>query len=123
MKRLAIGVLAALAVAGPAQAGERTTEAFYAEASALRAKGPMALFSGRIKPLTQEGQAAGELLRQQRLAAIKRGEKPSYCPPEGGKMPSSEMIDGLARIPQQERARLPLSQGMLRVLQARWPCR
>lgn len=122
MMRVAIGIVAALALAGTAQAAERTTEAFYAEATALKAKGPMALFSGRIKPLMAEGQAAGELLRQQRMAAIKRGEKPSYCPPDGAKMQSNEMMDGLGKLPQAERKALPLSQGMLRVLQAKWPC-
>ena len=123
MKRLVIVLAGTVMVAAPALAAERTTEAFYAEVTALKAKGAMALFSGRIGPLTKEGQAAGEMLRQQRLAAIGRGEKPSYCPPEGGKMGSDEMVQGLGRIPRDERARLPLSQGMLRVLQAKWPCR
>ena len=123
MKKVGLALAAAVVIATPALAAERTTEAFYAEATALKAKGAMALFSGRIGPLTKEGQTAGEVLRQQRLAAIQKGQKPTYCPPEGAKMKSDEMLAGLGRIPQAERARLPLSQGMLRVLQAKWPCR
>lgn len=122
MRVIPAGVVFALMFAGPAFA-ERTTEAFYADAMALKAKGPMALFSSKLKPLMAEGKAAGEAMRQQRLAAQKRGEKPAYCPPEGGTMGQQEMMDGLARIPQAERRSLPLSQGMARVLAAKYPCR
>ncbi|WP_296677060.1 hypothetical protein [Novosphingobium sp.] len=123
MKRLSLAVTVALTFASPALAAERTTEAFYADAAALKAKGAMALFSGKLRPLMQEGQATGEALRQQRQAAIKRGEKPTYCPPQNAKMGSEEMLSGLGAIPQNERRALPLSVGMLRVLQAKWPCR
>lgn len=123
MRWFVVGMAVSVGSIAPALAAERSTEAFYSDAQALKAKGPMALFSSKLKPLMKEGQAAGETLRQSRMAAIKRGEKPSYCPPEGGKMGQQEMLDGLGRIPVNERRTLPLSQGMLRVLQAKYPCR
>lgn len=123
MRMVLTAAAVSLVLAAPAYAAERTTEAFYSDALALKAKGPMALFSGKLKPLMAEGKAAGEALRQQRLAALKRGEAPSYCPPEGGRMGQQDMLDGLGKIPADERRRLSLSQGILRVLQTRYPCR
>ena len=60
MKRVAlaltIGLLAAPALAA---GGDMSVATFLAKADALKAKGPMALFSPDIKVLQQEGQAAG----------------------------------------------------------------
>ena len=113
-------VLAATAVAATP---ERSTEAFYREAVALRDKGAMAIFSSRLKPVMQEGQAAGVSARDQRRAAVARGERPSYCPPAKGALDSDEMLGLLGRIPANERDRLPLSQGMARAFAMKWPCK
>ncbi len=56
--------------------------------------------SGEIKTLMNEGKASGEAARSQRLAAVKAGKKPRYCPPEGPqKMDSDEFMNRLAAIP------------------------
>ena len=124
--RIALKFSAALALAaataGVAYATERSTEAFYAEATALKAQGIKALFSGRIGALRSEGQAAGAAAKAAREAAVRHGQKPAYCPPPNATMADGEMLTLLARIPKAERERLPLSQGMTRALAAKWPC-
>lgn len=121
-RKIAAGILL-MASIGVAHAAERSTEAFYAEATALKASGIKALFSGRIGALRSEGQAAGAAAKATREAAMKRGQKPAYCPPPNATMADNEMLAGLARISKAERERLPLSLGMTRVLAAKWPCR
>lgn len=121
MRRPALAALALLVLA--AAPAERSTEAFYRDALALKAKGAMALFAGNLRPLMAEGQAAGVAARDQRRAAVARGERPAYCPPQHGAINSEEMLTLLGRIPAEERARLPLSQGMARAFAAKWPCR
>lgn len=116
-------ILPAWLVLMGAAAAERSTEAYYREALALQAKGPMALLSGRLRPMMAEGQAAGLAARDQRRAAVARGDKPAYCPPAKGAIQSEELLALLGRIPAEERARLPLSQGMARAFAVKWPCR
>src|SRR5439155_11249413 len=74
---------ALLFVAEAARAQSMNAEPFYQRASALQRKGFMALFSGDIKVLTNEGGAAGTEAREQRLADVAAGRKPRYCPPQG----------------------------------------
>jgi hypothetical protein len=117
------GAALMLAATAGAATPERSTEAFYREAVALRGKGAMALFSSRLKPVMQEGQAAGVSARDQRRATVARGERPSYCPPAKGALDSDELLGLLGRIPAEERGRLPLSQGMARAFAMKWPCK
>jgi len=117
------GAALLLAATAGAATPERSTEAFYREAVALRDKGAMAIFSSRLKPVMQEGQAAGVNARDQRRAAVARGEHPNYCPPVKGALDSGELLGLLGRIPADERGRLPLSQGMARAFAMKWPCK
>lgn len=120
-RKIAAGLLL-MASIGVAHAAERSTEAFLAEATSLKAQGFKALFSGRIGALRSEGQAAGAAAKAAREAAAKRGQKPAYCPPPNATMADNEMLDRLSRIPKAERERLPLSLGMTRALAGKWPC-
>lgn len=100
-------------------------EIFHKRATALQKKGPLALFSrGEIKALMAEGKAAGEKAREQRLAALKAGQKPRYCPPDGPQaMNSDEYMKRLAAIPAAERARITMTEATTRILATRFPCR
>jgi hypothetical protein len=98
-------------------------EAFYQRATALQKKGPLALFSGDLKLLMNEGRAAGAKARTNRLAAIAAHQKPRYCPPNGAvKMSNKDFMDGLSAIPQRDRARIDITEATTRILVRRFPC-
>ena len=124
-----ISMLVALAVgmtaATPATAQSMNAEAFHKRAQALKKKGPLALFSrGEIKNLMKEVQAAAGASRERRLAAIKAGQRPRYCPTEArGSMGSGELMDRLAAIPPAERTRIDMTEAMTRILAAKFPCK
>lgn len=111
-------------VAAPASAQSMNADEFYNRATALQKKGPLALFSrSEIKTLMQEGQASGRKARELRLAAVKSGKKPRYCPPEGPQsMKSDEFMKRLGAIPPAERSRIDMTEATTRILAARFPC-
>jgi hypothetical protein len=121
-------ILLALALATTAIAATAQTmnaESFYQRAQALKKKGAMAIFSrGEIKALTKEGQASGLKAREQRLAAIKAGGKPRYCPPEGkNSMTSDEFMTRLGALPAADRARIDMTEATIRILAIKFPCK
>ena len=122
MKAL-IGAMAAVFMASGANAQTMNAEQFHQRATALKKKGAMAIFSGgEIKALTNEGKAAAKA-REQRLAAVKAGQKPRYCPPEGKhSMDGNEFMNRLGVIPAAERARIDMTEAMTRILIQKFPC-
>ena len=113
-----------LLVPAPAAAQSMNAETFYQRATALQKKGVMALFSGDLKALTKEGQAAGAKAREQRLAAIKAGRKPRFCPPQGTvKIDSDEFMTRLSAIPAADRQRIDMTEATTRILTAKFPCK
>ena len=124
MKRLLIG-LALAALPAPAMAQTMNAESFHKRATKLQKKGALAIFSrGEIKALMNEGQAAGKRAREQRLAAVKAGQRPRYCPPEGPqRMNSDEFMTRLAAIPQAERKRIDMTEATIRILAVKFPCK
>ncbi len=120
-------LIAAAALLAPvaASAQSMNAENFLSRANKLKAKGPLALFSrGEIKVLMNEGKASGDAARRQRLAAIKAGKKPRYCPPEGPQqMDSDEFMTRLGTIPRADRQRITMAEAMTRILIAKFPCR
>lgn len=113
-----------MAVPAAVSAQSMNAETFNKRAVALQKKGPLALFSrGEIKALMTEGQAATVKSREIRLAAIKSGRKPRYCPPPGkGSMNSDELMKSLAMIPVAERSRIDMTEAMTRYLVRKYPC-
>jgi hypothetical protein len=121
LKLMLAGV--ALLTSGAASAQSMNAEAFYQRALALKSKGVLALFSGDLKALTNEGKAAGAKARQQRLAAVAAGQKPRYCPPQGPvSIESNEFFARLSAIPQAERQRIDMTEATTRILTAKFPC-
>ena len=120
-------ILLLLAVAIPAAvpaAPVGSAQNFLDRANRLKARGPLALFDTDYKRLKAEATAAGKSIGADRVAAEKAGKPVLYCSPRPrAQLGSYEFIDGLEAIPAGERARMSLKQGMLRVLQKKYPCK
>lgn len=112
-----------LALPVPALAQSMNADTFYQRATKLQKKGALAIFSGgEIKALMREGQAAGKRARELRVATVKTGGKPRYCPPEKGSMDSNEFMTGLSAIPQGDRTRIDMTEATIRIMAVKFPC-
>ena len=119
-------LIAAAALLTPAMASAQSMNAqrFYDRANQLQKKGMMAIFSGDVKKMMNEGKNAADASRNQRLAALKAGRKPRYCPPEGPqKMSTEEFMKRLGAIPAADRSRIDMTEAMTRILIVKFPCR
>lgn len=107
-----------------ASAQNMNAEEFHKRATALKAKGALALFSGgEIKALVKEGQASGQAARDLRLAATKSGKPARYCPPAGAvSMDSDEFMKRLSAISQGDRQRIDMTEATTRILTGKFPC-
>lgn len=124
MKWLIIAAALAALPLGAASAQSMNADQFHKRATALKKKGPLALFSGgEIKTLMAEAKASGAKAREKRLAIIKAGGKPAYCPPPGKSgVDSNEFMARLAAIPAADRARIDMAEATTRILAAKFPC-
>lgn len=121
--KLSLLAFALLLVAESASAQSMNAEEFHQRASALQRKGFMALFSGDMKVLMNEGKAAGAKAREQRLADAAAGRKPRYCPPPGQvSIDSNEFIKRLSVIPAADRQRIDMTEATIRILASKFPC-
>ena len=116
----ALAAAAALGLTSPASAAI-TVETFLAKIAGLKAKGPLALFSGDIGLLKRESAAAVEGMAADKKARKAAGKPPLYCAPEKTNMSANEMIAGLKAIPPAER-RISLQDGFIRVIARKYPC-
>ena len=123
--RTTIFLALALSVSAPALAAPAgTAQNFLDRANRLKSKGPLAFFDSDYGRLKAEATAVGKSIGDDRIAAEKAGRPILYCSPTArAKLGSYEFIDGLAAIPAAERARMTLKDGMIRVLQKKYPCR
>lgn len=123
LERAAIALL--LMVPAAASAQSMNAEQFHSRATALQKKGVMALFSGgEIKALTSEAQAAGKRSGELRKAAVKAGQAPRFCPPEGPiSMDDKEFMTRLSAIAPADRSKIDMTEAMTRILAAKYPCR
>ena len=123
--RKRILLIVALSVCTPAiAAAPGTAQNFLERALRLKAKGPLSFFDGDYGRLKAEATAVGKAIGDDRIAAEEAGRPILYCSPSArAKLGSFEFIDGLQAIPPAERARMSLKEGMLRVLQNKYPCR
>ena len=115
----------ALAISAPALAAPAgSAQNFLDRANRLKAKGPLAFFDADYNRLKAEATAVGRSIGDDRIAAEKAGKPILYCSPKPrAQLGSFEFIDGLEAIPAGERATMSLKQGMLRVLQKKYPCK
>lgn len=119
-------VIAASAVLVPAAASAQSmnAEVFFERATKLKAKGPLALFSGgEIKALMKEGQASGQASAARHKADKAAGRRTRFCPPPGpAKMDSDEYMKRLAAIPRAERRRIDMTEATTRIMATKFPC-
>lgn len=124
MKFMLLAVAGAMLLPAAASAQSMNAQRFYTRANQLQKKGMMAIFSSDVKQMMNEGKSAADASRNQRLAAIKAGRKPRYCPPEGPqKMSTEEFMKRLGAIPAAERSRIDMTEAMTRILIVKFPCR
>lgn len=123
MKRTSLALAASLLFATPllAAPGDMNVAAFLAKADALRAKGPMALFSSDYKLLKSEGEAAGADYRA-RLNAERAAGRPSSCPPKGTKVSSDKLLAFLRTYPEAHRPRTSMKQAIGDFFARNYPC-
>ena len=115
---LALSVAASALAAPPGSA-----QSFLERANRLKSKGPLALFDGDYGRLKAEATAAGRSIGDDRIASERDGRPILYCSPSPrAQLGSFEFIDGLEAIAPAERARMSLKEGMIRVLQKKYPC-
>ena len=122
--RFASGVVlatAALAYATPAAAA-MDVNTFLAKVTALKAKGPMALFSSDYGLLKREAGVATVQISADKKARAAAHQPPLYCAADDQRMSAGEMIADLSAIPPAERG-MSLRDGFLRVIENCYPCR
>lgn len=116
-------VAALIAVVPLSSATAMNVADFLTRADKLEKRGMMALFSSDYKALKAEVQIASGQLRAERLAAVKAGRKPAYCPPEKSALSPKELLDHLRAIPAAQRPRTEVKDGLRSFLVRKYPCR
>lgn len=112
-----------LAASTAATAQSMNADAFLTRATALMARGPLALFSSDYRLLKREGEAARAALKLERKALVATGRPTFYCPPAKGSLSSTELIGGLKSIPLAERRAIDMKAAMRAVLARKYPCK
>lgn len=97
-------------------------ETFLSKGDALQHRGPLALFSSDLKLLKQEMAQSAVQLKSERLANIKLGRRPAYCPPAVAPLSSDEILTYFHSIPPVRRARMTTKDGFLALMISRYPC-
>ena len=115
-------VAAAALIATPVLAQNMPVSTFLEKADALKAKGPMALFSSDIGVLKKEIQAAGLAARAERQARDAAGQPRLACPPEKISMNSDQLMESFRAIPAAQRSRVTVKQAMTEMVRKRYPC-
>ena len=112
---------ALLLTAAPAAAMNVAT--FLAKAEALKKKGPLAMFSGDVKLLTNQVKADAAAIRAERLAAEAAGKPPNHCPPAGGvKLNDKDVLAAMEAVPAAQRPRTSTKGALSAYLARRFPC-
>ena len=119
MNKIALALIAA-AIPMTASSAMPVSQ-FLAKAEALQKKGAMALFSSDLGVLKKEMQTTGGQIRAERLAAVKAGRKPPFCPPAKASMNSDELLAHLRGIPPAQRG-MSFKTAYQSFLARKWPC-
>lgn len=127
MKRaclLTVSAFCFASISQPATAQSMRADIFLQKAESLKKKGPLALLSGDMGKLKGEIRGSAEQLRAERLAAVKAGSKPAYCPPEkSGSLGVEEIMSHFQSIPAAERSRMSSKDAFKRLMVKKYPCR
>lgn len=111
-------------VPAAAGTGDMSVATFLEKADTLKGKGLGAMFSGDIKLLKGEAQAAGEAYRARIVADKKAGRPPHSCPPPGKQsMGSGEFLGHLRSYPEPARKTTTIKVAFADLMRKRYPCR
>ena len=117
-------IAAALLLGAAAPASAMTVAVFIAKAESLKKKGPLALFSGDLKLLTNQIKSDGASIREERLAAERAGKHGAFCPPAAGvKLTDKDVMQAMQAVPAAERGRTTTRTAMRAFMARRFPCR
>jgi hypothetical protein len=109
----------------PASAQAMTVEEFLVKARALKAKGPLALFSSDLAPVKAEIKAVATAYRADLRADRAAGRAPHSCPPpegsEAAKIKPAVFLAELEKIPPQQRS-MSMKTAFYQIMKRRWPC-
>lgn len=95
---------------------------FLAKADALKAKGPLALFSGDYKLLMGVVKGDAQALKGERDAAKAANRKPAYCPPGPVELSSNDILAAMRAVPAAERTQTDSRAALRTLLARRYPC-
>lgn len=115
-------ILAAAVLAAPLTAATAMPlSEFLPKAEALKKKGAMALFSSDMGVIKREMESSGKQIRAERLAAVKAGRRPEFCPPAKAAINSDELLNHLRAIPAAQRD-MPVKSAYKSFLVRKFPC-
>ncbi len=96
---------------------------FLTKAEKLKAKGPLAMFSGDLKLLMKQIKSDAATLRAERLAAEAAGRRGAFCPPAGGvKLTDKDVLVAMQDVPPARRAGTDTKDALRSYLARHYPC-
>jgi hypothetical protein len=120
--KLSLLVAGALLIV-PAAAPAMPVQTFLAKANALKSRGPLALFSGDLKLLTNQIKADFAQLRSERLAAQAAHRPTAFCPPAPGvKLTDKDILGAMQAIPAASRPVTDTRDVLRAYMAQRFPC-
>lgn len=118
-------LVAGAALLMPASAQAMTVEEFLVKARALKAKGPLALFSSDLAPVRAEIKSVATSYRADLRADRAAGRPPHSCPPPEGsqaaKIKPADFLAELEKIPPHQRS-MSMKTAFYLIMKRRWPC-
>lgn len=118
--RLMVTALAAAATTTPAYATDVAT--FLAKVEAVKGKGVMAMFSSDLKQLMGEIGGSMTALKEERLAAVAAGRRPSYCPAGKAELSRKELFAAMEAVPPRARSKVQVKEALRAGLARKYPC-
>jgi hypothetical protein len=119
---LRFSIVLAFALNG-ASATAMPVSTYMQKTSALKAKGPLAVFSGDINLLKRQVQQDGDQLRAENKALAAQGKLKHYCAPEGSAITLKDLMAAVEAVPVSERARTSTKDAFRDYIARRYPCR
>ena len=120
MRRVALFVACA---AMGASASAMPVSTFMEKTNRLKAKGPLAMFSGDIKLLKNQVKQDGAELRAENKALAAAGKPKHYCAPEGSALTLKDLFAAVEAVPAAQRARTSTKAAFRDYIARRHPCR
>lgn len=115
-------LLAAFSVSLPAVASSMNVATYLRKAESLRSQGMAAIFSSEYRELQSEVRASGAALRQERLVALQRAQRPAYCPRGSVSLAPEEIFAAAQAVPAARRSATPLREAIRYALARKYPC-